>query len=696
MKNTKNGKLKSPRLIRPIANGKGLSFARSIINGNLVVPVMILVGMAIILLFSRWFFYESRTGFALNAPSPRTYHAITAVTYQDRMATENIKEKAANRQVTVVVSEVIEEDQLEIYLTDLSRERFDKLPLPEDLQNLLLQLNETEISIIARVCGEIGNSIRSSGFLGTANRTEMSSYIWEQLETRALTRAQKNLAYQIIDRILRPSESVDPDLTAELTSRLMSDIQPVERSLQPGDLIINRGETITPDIALVLKDQGYPEKKFPFNQLFLVIIGVVLWMVWFHRKIAQERYSLSGKQPWIYVVVLQAIAWVALYFSHLAGAEGTGIVVLSGWAYLTMSRPVAFQVILAASLIGAFLVAGASSGLVLVSGIMGFVAAMSGYFFFKTVRSRTQLWKELFMLGLYLSITGIIVRWSLGMTFNWRTILVYAGASMVWSIITLLTLPLLETVFDVLSPLRLMDLSHPSQNLLKKLQIEAPGTYHHSLMVGTLAEAAAEKLGLDSNLVKAGAYYHDIGKLKRPHYYVENLMGTENVHNRIAPSLSALSIIAHVREGTEIAREYKLPRRIIDFIAEHHGKTCLSYFYRKARNLGEEVSRDQFCYPGPKPSSKETALLMIVDSVEAAVRADIENINSMQDLEKVISGVIESKVVEGQMENVDFTLKELSEMKEVLLSTLQSMYHTRRVQKIPSPKEAEAEKEENR
>jgi hypothetical protein len=202
-------------------------------------------------------------------------------------------------------------------------------------------------------------------------------------------------------------------------------------------------------------------------------------------------------------------------------------------------------------------------------------------------------------------------------------------------------------------------------------------------MVSTLAEAAAEKLGLDTALVKAGAYYHDIGKLKRPQYYVENQVSQGNIHDSITPSLSALSIIAHVREGIEIGKEYKLPTRIIDFISEHHGTTCLSYFYRKAKKQGDEgVTREQFCYPGPKPASKETGLLMIVDSVEAAVRADIQNIQSRQDIEKIINNVVENKMGEHQLENVDFTLRELRVIKDVLLSTLQSMHHTRKVKQI--------------
>lgn len=658
----------------------------SILHANLhkdiVIPVLVLLLLAFVLLSSRWALQENRTGFEVDKVATRPYRAFTSISFVDQESTRKLREKAELTRVSVMVSDAPDEQQILDYVNKLSEVDFGGLPLQDDLRDLIMSLDQPKQILIARVCSDILKQLSALNIPEFEDKAQVTSEIWEQLEPRALSRADKNLVFQVLDALLSPPESLDEVLTEHLKAKVLTDIPPVQRYLDPGDLIIAEGERITPEIAEILRDQGYPEKRYPFNQLFLLVVGIAFWVSWFRIKIRQENYALAGSKPWVYIVTLQSGGWLLLFLSHIMGAEGTGLLVLAGWCYLTMPRPVAFQVIIAASLLGAFLVAGFSSGLVLVIGFMGFFAAMSGYLFLKHVSSRTNLWKDLFLLGIYMSLTGIIVRWAIGLSFSWDSLFRYGAASFAWSLFALLTLPILENIFDVLSPLRLMDLSHPSQELLKKLQIEAPGTYHHSLMVGTLAESAANRLGLDANLVKAGAYYHDIGKLKRPHYYVENQMGGDNVHNRITPSLSALSIIAHVREGIELAREYKLPQRIIDFIAEHHGKTCLSYFYRKARNLGENVPRDQFCYPGPKPKSKETALLMIVDSVEAAIRADIDNITSIQDMEKAIEGVIETKIVEGQMEKVDFTLKELSEMKEVLLSTLQSMYHTRRVQKI--------------
>ena len=198
---------------------------------------------------------------------------------------------------------------------------------------------------------------------------------------------------------------------------------------------------------------------------------------------------------------------------------------------------------------------------------------------------------------------------------------------------------------------------------------------------------------MDTNLLRAGAYYHDIGKMRKPEYFVENQGGGKNVHDSMSPTLSSMAIISHVKDGLELAYEAKLPRRIRDFIAEHHGDTSTRYFYNKAVSKGEKVEWSQFCYPGPKPQSRETALLMIADSVEAAVRAanirelEAEDGNdgkgqAVSKIEKIVNQVIQSKINENQFENVAFTMRDFTVIKKTLVSVLQSMYHTRKVKKI--------------
>ena len=279
---------------------------------------------------------------------------------------------------------------------------------------------------------------------------------------------------------------------------------------------------------------------------------------------------------------------------------------------------------------------------------------------------------------------SFVLRWGLGIALSPREGGLYLLLCALWSSLVLALLPLWETLFEVVSPLRLMELSHPSSPLLKRLQVEAPGTYYHVLMVGTLAEAAAERLGLDGLLVRAGAYYHDVGKLRRPKFFVENQQNGENAHDQLTPSLSALVILSHVRDGLEIAQEYGLPVALRAFIPEHHGTTCLAYFYRKSKNLGESLPVEQFCYPGPRPRSRETALVMLADSVEAAVKASGPRTEDPEDLRELVDEVIQSKLASHQLDYVDFSLRDLSTIRETFLELLRSMRHSRRVRPLAS------------
>jgi putative nucleotidyltransferase with HDIG domain len=290
------------------------------------------------------------------------------------------------------------------------------------------------------------------------------------------------------------------------------------------------------------------------------------------------------------------------------------------------------------------------------------------------------------------------VRWGLNLTLSWEMLGLYLAMSALWSSLVVAVLPLWESVFEIISPLRLLEMSHPSEPLLKRLQLEAPGTYHHTITVATMAEAVADKLGMNGLLVRTGAYYHDIGKLKRPHYFVENQSFGDNIHDRLAPQDSAKMILAHVSDGLKLADEYKLPQGIKDFIAEHHGKTFLSYFYDKAVAAdkdaggdGQRIDKDDYCYPGPIPQRRETGLLMLADSIEAALKGLKNPLAGRPEIEKMVSGVIDSKIIAGQFISVDFTMRDVSAIKTAFTDVLMSMYHTREVKPIAAAEDKKTE-----
>ena len=237
-------------------------------------------------------------------------------------------------------------------------------------------------------------------------------------------------------------------------------------------------------------------------------------------------------------------------------------------------------------------------------------------------------------------------------------------------------LPIFEYLFERITNISLLELSDFNSPLLKEMILKAPGTYHHSLIVGNLSEAASEAIGADSLLSRIGAYYHDIGKIIRPQYFIENQLSNQAFHEKLSPALSKLIIVNHVKEGIRLAKRYKLNKKIIDFIAQHHGTSLVYYFYLKAlEDNKEDVDDKLFRYPGPKPKTKETAIVLLADSVEAASRVLRDpNPNKIAEL---VRRVVNSKFIDGQLDECPLTLRDLEKITEVFIRILTSMYHVR-------------------
>ncbi|MCL6581978.1 MAG: HDIG domain-containing protein, partial [Firmicutes bacterium] len=252
-----------------------------------------------------------------------------------------------------------------------------------------------------------------------------------------------------------------------------------------------------------------------------------------------------------------------------------------------------------------------------------------------------------------------------------------AGAGLVSGVLTIGLLPFLEDVFGILTNLKLLELANPNQPLLRRLLMQAPGTYHHSIVVANLAEAATAEVGGNPVLARVGAYYHDIGKVVRPDFFVDNQFGGENPHDKLAPSLSALVITAHVRDGVAMAEQAGLPEPVVDLIRQHHGDYLVSYFYNRAQENGEagSVSEANFRYEGPRPQTREAAVLMLADACEAAVRA--LGRASPGRIEGVVRRVIKERLDSGQLQDSPLTLQDLSRIGAIFSRLLAGTFHRR-------------------
>lgn len=331
-----------------------------------------------------------------------------------------------------------------------------------------------------------------------------------------------------------------------------------------------------------------------------------------------------------------------------------------------------FTVLLGTIMVG--LVTGNHVEFPIVSALSGLVAV----FMVSQVSQRSELTQAGLGISLSLAYLGLAIGLIQGLPFvmtirnaGWGLI-----SGIFSAVLTIGTLPFLETVFGVTTSLKLLELSSPNQFLLRELMTNAPGTYNHSVVTANLAESAAEAVGADPLLSRVGAYYHDIGKMKRPFFFIENQIDI-NEHDKINPNLSCLIITAHVKEGVELAREHKLPREIIEIIREHHGTTLVTYFYHRAKEavVKERISEDDFRYSGVRPRSKEAALVMLADSVEAAARTMSKP--SLNRLEQLIRKIVQEKLNDGQLDESALTLADLEKIIRAFTQTIASVYHYR-------------------
>ncbi|MFC2140385.1 HD family phosphohydrolase, partial [Candidatus Auribacterota bacterium] len=313
--------------------------------------------------------------------------------------------------------------------------------------------------------------------------------------------------------------------------------------------------------------------------------------------------------------------------------------------------------------------------------IVGMIGGAIAIFSASSTRKRTQIFRA----GFYMIGGSVFTIISLGIMDNisFKIYLFQSFGGMLSGFLaamgTISLLPVLEYVFKITTDITLLELSDFNHPLLKRLVIEAPGTYHHSLMVGNLAEAAAEEIGANALLARVASYFHDVGKLSKPQYFVENAWNEKSRHEDLIPSMSSLIIIAHVKDGIDLAKKYKLNKEIIDAILEHHGTSLVYFFYKRATEEQKEddpkVSEEHYRYPGPKPQTKETAIISLADSVEAASRTLDKPTPSR--IENLVKYVINDKISKNQLDECDLTMKDLYKITARFCRILNATFHAR-------------------
>lgn len=310
---------------------------------------------------------------------------------------------------------------------------------------------------------------------------------------------------------------------------------------------------------------------------------------------------------------------------------------------------------------------------------LGFYLLIGGIvtsFSSQTLKTRISLYRPMLFIAVANVISVLFIHLSMVQdTFRFVHLIEGIASGILAGIGVGFFLPLMERIFDFTTELTLLELGNLNLPIFQEMSLKTPGTFHHSIVVGNLAEAGATAINADPVLARVGAYYHDIGKLDKPDYFIENQIGVKNPHDNLKPHMSALIIISHIREGVEMARRMTLPKKIIDIIAEHHGTTLLDLFYRRAMHADPNVKADDFSYPGPKPKSKEAALVMLADSVEAAARGE-RNISTVK-LKKILKDNFDKKFNEGQLDECPLNRHDLEQIKTAFLPVLNGVFHPR-------------------
>lgn len=486
-------------------------------------------------------------------------------------------------------------------------------------------------------------------------------------------------AIALVRALTKPNMAFNEERTLALRQEARAAVPPQIERFEEGEIIVRTGDLVTARHIEALQALGLTQPGWEWWRLIqgLIIAGVMALIFGLHAYVANSTEPVTPRQMGLLVALL-------LGFLLLAK------VMIPERTVLPFMFPVAAVTMLVSTLLNrptAFLTAvyfGAMAGYLGNGNVDLVVYLMLGGLVGPLVLRKGERTSAFVTAGA--AVSGISLALLLAFNLPFRNIdltgiiqLMTAGlaSGAIAASITLIGFYLLGAIFDIATPLRLMELARPNHPLMRDLVMKAPGTYHHSLLVSNMAEQAAEAIGADAFLTRVGAYYHDVGKINRPYFFVENRMQGIDPHSQLDPWSSAKIIINHVKDGLELARRHKLPRRVRDFIAEHQGTGIVRVFYHQAQQLSapDEVDEKDFRYPGPKPQSRETALLMLADSCESAVRA--MGPESKEQIDELVRKIINQKLIEGELSQSPLTLTDLETTRRIFVQALQGAHHPR-------------------
>jgi putative nucleotidyltransferase with HDIG domain len=614
---------------------------------------------------------EARDTAAADVEAVMTTIKPPADNREDQLSLFGTQANRVTRALTLFESGTIDDDEL----TDRIAENLPELTPSQ--RELVATLSPAQWGIVAAATeAAIGTTLEDR--IGEGELAEIRDEV-RDLITAELPDDQRRLAGDLAAAFIQPTEVIDEEATQAAEDRARAAVPPRTVAVQPGELIVIEGQRITVEQfekldALGLTRPAVDVGTVVGNALVALILASLavgyLWRyepgIW-HRNRSVLLFFLglvvtavamriaADRALWAFVVPTSAT--VLLVTILLQGGAGAAMAVLLAVLAGVMNRD--------ALELAVYVLAGGVASILAITHAERLNAFVRVFFVLAATNIAVA---TAFSLLAQRDLPAFLQLWAAGSMNAFLSVVLAVGS-----------FSLFGNLFGIMTVFQLLELANPSNRLLRRLLLETPGTYHHSVMVGNLAERAAETIGADPLLARVAAYYHDIGKMKNPLAFIENQAGAHNIHDDLSAETSARIIAGHIRDGIDLGYEHDLPVQIIGFIPQHHGTSVMSYFHGKAlREVGgreDVVDERTFRYPGPKPQSREAAILMLADGVEASVRSlddkDAESIRAMVDR------IVDARVEDGQLDDAELTLRNISQIKEAFVSQLLGMYHSR-------------------
>lgn len=606
--------------------------------------------------------------------------SLTSETDQNQEAV-NTEEANSESNNELTAAEVENFSQAEINeITDLVRGEID-FEISSESLSALITLNKEELSelqdrALNLLQSKLGNRILPSDLSAAREELRQSAMNMD------ISRSKRLALAETAKTVIAANMFLNQEATASRRQEAISKVEAVEKTVRQGEIIVRKGDVVTEADIDILERLGLQKSGINYYNItgrILISFILVLLLGFYFYKYQKLVWQNNSKLLLVELLILTVVflAKILTLFQN----PFVDFMVPTAMASILLTVLIGSDTALITTLFISLLIApiyDMNFNIVLTS----FLAGLIGIFSVTKVKERGDIIRA----GLNVSFILVFLIGGLSLmqqNQSWTYLIWSIGGGVVNGLLVGVLsnglLPYLEDLFDMTSSVKLLELSNPSQPILKRMLVEAPGTYHHSVIVGNLAETAAEDVGADSLLARAAAYYHDIGKLKRPYFFTDNQFGGENPHDKTSPNLSALIIKSHVKDGVEMAEQYGLPAKIIDIIKQHHGTNLISYFYQQALqdNKHDNIEKNDFRYDGPKPQSKESAIIMLADITEAALRSKKFNKNNHDRIEGFVRGLVKDKLIENQLDQSNLTFSDLDTIVKSFVKVLTGIYHQR-------------------